>query len=231
MYRFLIVDEDLTKIQVYTEFLRTKGCTTDIASNSADTFLLISEHSYDLILMDIKHPDVNGFDLCSAIRSKTTIPVVFFSQQMDELYQIRGFASGGCDYISKDCSPELLWVRLQARLTPLQSQLEVLREFPPLTMDLQRQRAFINGTNLRLTQIEFALLALLSSRPFTIWAVEDLYEEIWGTSGLPDPQIVQAHLSRMRRKIEKAYPRHDFIETIWRKGYQFVPIVENESHS
>ena len=230
MYRILIVDHEPTTVRIYVDFLQAKGCSTDFTSNAASTFHMISQNSYDLILMETKLPDISGFDLCSEICSKTDIPVIFLSHFHDDMNQLQGFSAGCSDFISKASSPEVLWARLEARLSVSFSHGEVIHEFPPLTLDLQRQRAFIHEMNLRLTQIEFSLLALLSSRPGTVWSVEELYSEIWGSSGPADPQIVQAHLSRMRRKMEKAYPRHDFIETIWRRGYQFISPAENETN-
>ena len=89
--------------------------------------------------------------------------------------------------------------------------------------EFERQRATIRDVDLTLTQSEFSLLTLISSRPGDVWTVEELYRELWGQNGPVDAQLVQGHLSRMRRKLEKAFPRHEFIETVWGKGYRFVP--------
>lgn len=223
MYRFLIIDENPDSFQSYVSFLKTKECFVDVSTDPANIVSMLSEFSYDLVLMESRLSFTDAFELCQSIRCRTNVPVIFLSDASDEATQLRAFSSGACDYILKGTSPDLFWARLYSRAYSYQNQPDTLRRFPPLTLDLQRQKAFIDGIHLRLTQIEFSLLSLLSSRPGVIWSVEELYSEIWGTNSIPDPQIVQAHLSRMRRKLEKAYPRHDFIETIWRKGYQFVP--------
>ena len=99
-----------------------------------------------------------------------------------------------------------------------------MRTFPPLTLDLMRQRAYINDQSLSLTQTEFSLLALLSSQPKKIWSIENLYRELWTGNGPVNTTLVQMPLSRMRNKLKEAFPQHEFIETVWGKGYQFVPM-------
>ena len=153
---------------------------------------------------------------------RTVAPIVFLSSLTEEPDQLKGFAAGGTDYILKDCPQALFWAKLQARLTASQGA-ESVRVFPPLSLDFQRQRATVSGVDLALTQSEFSLLTLLSSRPEAVWTVEALYRALWSPNGPVDAQTVQGHLSRMRRKIEKAFSRHEFIETVWGKGYRFVP--------
>ena len=167
-------------------------------------------------------PEISGFDLCTKLVSLTTIPIIFLSGLYEEEIQLAGFSAGGTDYISKDTSLELFWAKIQTRLLNAKQTVSI-RTFPPLTLDLMRQRAYINDQNLFLTQTEFSLLALLSSQPGKIWSIENLYRELWTSNGTVNTTLVQMPLSRMRNKIKEAFPQHEFIETVWGKGYQFIP--------
>ena len=228
MYRILMIDDEPWLMLARKSFLEEKGCRVENARTPGDAVGRLMLNSYDLILLDVKMPEISGFDLCAEIKKLTEAPVVFLSSLTEEADQIRGFAAGGADYIQKDCPQELFWAKLQARLTADRG-VQALRVFPPLSLDFQRQRAFIAGTDLALTQSEFSLLSLLSSRPKDVWTVEELYRALWWQNGPVDAQIVQGHLSRMRRKIEKAFPRHEFIETVWGKGYRFVPMEDTKN--
>lgn len=222
MYHILMIDDEPWLMLARKAFLEKKGCRVDSAQTPGDAVLLLVKYTYDLILLDVKMPDVSGIDLCGEIKTLTKTPIVFLSSLTEEMDQLQGFAAGGTDYIPKDCPQELFWAKLEARLSASQ-EAEAVRSFPPLSLDFQRQRATIRDVDLTLTQSEFSLLTLISSRPGDVWTVEELYRELWGQNGPVDAQLVQGHLSRMRRKLEKAFPRHEFIETVWGKGYRFVP--------
>ncbi|MBU9726770.1 response regulator transcription factor [Diplocloster modestus] len=222
MFRILMIDDEPWLLIARKSFLEGKGCRVETAQTSGDAIAHLVRDTYDLILLDVKMPDISGFGLCGEIKKLSQAPIVFLSSLTEEADQLQGFAVGGTDYIQKDCPHELFWAKLQARLAANQGA-ESIRVFPPLSLDFQRQRATIHGADLTLTQSEFALLTLLSSRPRDIWTVEELFRALWGSNGAVDAQIVQGHLSRMRRKIERAFPRHEFIETVWGKGYRFVP--------
>ena len=222
MYQLLMVDDEPALLAPHRIFLEQRGCAVAIASTPGEAVLFLSRHTCDLLFLDVKMPEISGFDLCAQLRLLTKAPIVFLSSLSQDADQLQGFSAGASDYIPKDCPLELFWARVNARLS--QAELSrATRAFPPLTLDLHHQQAFINDLNLHLTQTEFLLLSLLSSRPRTIWTIDTIYRELWGDSGPVNPTAVQVHLSRMRCKMEDAFPQHEFIETVWRKGYQFVP--------
>lgn len=223
MHYILIIDDDPEQLQAHQFFLKTHGCSVSTISSGSEALKLLEDHSYDLILLDVKMPDSDGFQLCGRIKEITKSPVIFLSNYAQDEDQVLGFYAGGYDYISKDSSLELFRARVSSCLASKESMNNILR-FPPLTIDLKRQHAFIDNNDLLLTQTEFMLLTQLASSPNKIWTVSALYREIWGEYGEANPVLVQMHISRMRSKLEKAFPRHDFIETVWGKGYQFVPI-------
>lgn len=226
MYRVLLVDDDALLLSTLADFLQKKGCMTKAVLHGAEALALLVDSRYDLVLLDVKMPEVSGFDLCSDMRALTDAPIVFFSSMSETECQLLGYERGGVDYITKDCPLELFWAKLRARMDQSRKagSTPTVRSFPPLTLDLYKRQAMIHGELLPLTSTEFQLLELMSSNPRATWSVEQIYRRQWGDHGAVDKQLVQVHLSHLRRKLQKAYPRHDYLETVWGKGYQFVPI-------
>ena len=224
MYTLLMLDDELREIAAHRAFLQSKGCTVYCAKNFAQAVELLSSRSVDAVLLDVRMPQTSGFDLCGQLRRLTDAPVLFLSSCSADDDQIKGYLAGGSDYISKDASLELLWLKLCNSIKKTQAETE--RIFPPLVIDIRHQCALVNGKNIELTHTEFALLVILSSRVGRIWSVETLYRELWGDSSSVNATMVQMHISRMRAKIVTAFPQHEFIETVWKKGYQFVPYEE-----
>lgn len=222
MPHILMIDDEPDQLEPYHIYLKKKGCTVEMAKTAAQAVSLLRQNRCQLILLDVKMPEQSGLDLCAKLRRLTKAPIIFLSSLSQESDQVQGFQAGGTDYISKGCSLELFWARVEARLK--QATLETdYREFLPLTLDLIHQKACIEGNNLHLTQTEFELLVLLSSRPCEIWTVEEIYRAVWAGANLGNATLVQMHLSRMRNKMEEAFPQHEFIETVWGKGYRFIP--------
>ena len=222
MYRILMIDDIPEQLAAHIFFLRSKGCVVESASSVPHALALLKQNAYDLLLLDAKMPGISGTDSCSVLHASSQAPVIFLSNYAEEDDQLRGFAAGGADYISKECSLDLFWARLTACLNRSGMPCAI-RSFPPLTLDLQRQRASVGKALLPLTPTEFSLLALISSHPGKIWSLEEIYRDLWGASGPVNVAMVQMHISRMRNKLDEAVPKHEFIVTVWGKGYQFVP--------
>ncbi|MBQ8589040.1 MAG: response regulator transcription factor [Firmicutes bacterium] len=225
MHSILMIDDQPEQLASHTQFLKEKGCSVTVASSVQAAFDKLHQSSYDLILLDVKMPKVSGLDCCRALRNVSSAPVLFLSNYSEDNDQVRGFSAGGYDYISKECSLELFWARLRRCFQP-KDQANTLRYYPPMTLDLERQKVTLGQKTVLLTPTEFSLLILLSSRPGKIWTINEIYREIWGAEGPVNITMVQMHLSRMRRKLEEAFPQHEFVVTVWGKGYQFVLMDE-----
>ena len=223
MYHILMIDDHPNELLAHKIFLEKKGCSVKIVQTAEDAALYLSQKNCSLILLDVDMPQTTGFAICQRFHPLCKAPVVFLSNFSENETQLKGYQVGGVDYVAKDCPLELFWAKIHARLTQAASTSST-RTFPPLTLDLLHQKAFINNENLNLTQTEFLLLCILSSYPGKIWSADALYHELYEDDFSKNTTLVQMHLSRMRGKLEKAFPQHDFIETVWGKGYQFVPI-------
>jgi DNA-binding response OmpR family regulator len=221
MYTVLMLDDNLREIEAHRLYLQKKGCTVYTAVTFAQAVQLLNEKTVDAVLLDVRMPQSGGFDVCGQLRRMTDAPILFLSSCTADDDQIRGYLVGGSDYIGKDAALELLWLKLCSCIR--RTHTETQRDFAPLVLDIRHQCALINGKNIELTHTEFTLLVILSSRVGHIWSVEELYRELWGSAGSVNATMVQIHISRMRAKIVTAFPQHEFIETVWKKGYQFVP--------
>lgn len=222
MYHILMLDDHPQQLMALQLFLENKGCKVSITNSISEANNILSNGTCHLLLLDVDMPNKNGFEACVNFQRTAKIPVVFLSNFAETTYQLQGFEAGGIDYITKDCPLELFWAKIYARLT-LADTTPSFRKYPPLTLDLLHQKAFIDEENLNLTQTEFLLLSILSSHPGKIWSADALYKELFDDNFSNNTTLVQMHLSRMRTKLTKAFPQHDFIETVWGKGYQFIP--------
>lgn len=221
-YRLLFVDDEPDQLTYWAEILRAKGCVVHTALCAEDALHLASAIACDCILLDVMLPDENGFSLCHKLKKVTKAPVVFLSCHTDSENQLSGFQAGGIDYISKDTPSQLFWAKIEARIrltNPIRTELQ----FGPLILNLSQHSVFLNEQELSLTSTEFDLLCLLSQNPDQVYTPEELYQMVWGAEQWDGGHAIQVHMSRLRRKLDAAYPRHVFIETVWGQGYRFIP--------
>lgn len=223
VYRVLLVDDEPDALTRWTGILHKKGCVVDCAESGTAAKRLAGEQRYDCVLLDVRLSGESGFTLCDALGKATGAPVVFLSSLGDCDSQLQGYRAGGVDYITKDTPAELFWIKVETRI-------RISREgrtqlcFGPLTLDFVLRRVTLEGCELIFTPTEFDLLWLLAEHAEQVFPPDELYQAVWGGERWDDGQTVQVHMSRLRRKLEKAYPRHFFIETVWGEGYRFVPV-------
>lgn len=222
-WRILLVDDDAGDGAYWAGILRSHGCIVDFANNGEDVFQMIEDASYDCVLLDVRMPGEDGFSICEKLCKRINAPVIFLSCLTESDNQIKGFAAGGIDYITKDTSAELFWVKVETRIKLAVSGRTRLC-YGPLLLDLSERRALMNEKELFLTSVEFDILLQLSGQADHIFTPEEIFAGIWGEQPWDGGQTVQTHMSRLRRKLEKAWEEHHFIETVWGKGYRFVPV-------
>lgn len=221
-WRILLVDDDLTDRIVWADILQSHGCIVQLADNGNDALKLAADGFYDCVLLDVMIPGEDGFSICKRLHALTQVPVIFLSCLTEPDTQVEGFSAGGIDYITKDTPAELFWTKVETRIRMAKSERTQLR-YGPLLLDLTRRRVLIDDEELLLTPIEFDILWRLSEHTGHVFTPEEIYGMIWSGQPWDGGQLVQMHMSRLRRKLEKAYSRHHFIETVWGQGYRFVP--------
>ena len=226
MKKVLIIEDDEKITEIERDYLEANDFEVELAANGNEGLEKSLANDYDLILLDIMLPGVDGFQICRSIRKVKETPILMVSAKHEDVDKIRGLGLGADDYIVKPFSPSELVARVKShiaryeRLTGGKNQANVLN-FDDLEINLDAHRVFVGGNEVTLANREFELLAFLAQNPNIVFSRERLFERIWGLDALGDSATVTVHVNRIRDKIEHNpnKPRH--IETIWGSGYRF----------
>lgn len=220
-WRILLVDDEPADRALWADILRSHGCMVQLAASGEEALARAADEAYDCVLLDVMLPGEDGFSLCGKLCELAQAPIIFLSSLTETDKQVDGFAAGGADYITKDTPAGLFWAKVETRIRLAVSGRTRFR-YGPLLLDLADRRALIDEKELNLMPIEFDLLWHLSEQAGHIFTPEELFRTIWGRQPWDGGQMVQLHMSRLRRKLEKACREHRFIETVWGQGYRFV---------
>ena len=229
MKRILIVEDDETIAAIERDYLVLSEFEVDIAATGADGIALGRSGRYDLILLDLMLPGVDGFTVCRTLRETLDIPILMVTARQEDIDKIKGLGMGADDYITKPFSPNVLVARIKAHL----AQYDRLKQaggvdrnqlqLGSVLLQKDARRVFVDGAEVALKNKEYELLRFLLSNPDIVFSEETLYERIWGYDAMGDNATVVVHINRLREKIEKdpAHPR--YIQTVWGAGYRFKP--------
>lgn len=217
----LLVDDEPAERTRWTDILQSHGCVVEQAPSGEEALNLAAEKTYDCVLLDVLLPGEDGFLLCGKLRRLARAPVIFLSSLTETDKQMEGFFAGGVDYITKDTPAGLFWAKVETRMKLALSDGTRFR-YGPLLLDLSERRAYMEEQEMNLTSIEFDLLRQLSEQAGCVLTPEELFRMVWGDRPWDGGETVQIHMSRLRRKLEKIWKEHDFIETVWGQGYRFV---------
>ena len=219
--RLLIVDDEEDILSVLKEYFLYLGYTVFTAGSGAEALEKIKFHP-DLILLDINLPDVDGMQICRQIRDYVSCPILFLSARVEEEDRIRGFASGGDDYILKPFRIRELGARVAAHLRreARNSADSAVRFFGKLAVDYSQRTVRFEETQITLTKTEFDIVELLSEQSGQIYDRERIYEKIRGFDADGDSSVIAEHIRRIRGKL-KSVSGEEYIRTIWGVGYQW----------
>lgn len=228
MSKILFVDDDLELCQLMTEFLELEGFDLDVVHNGEEALKKVDQQSYDVIVLDIMMPKLNGFDTLRQLRTEHLTPVLMMTARGDEVDRIVGFEMGADDYIPKPCNPRELVARLRAiirrvtlerrAITPSQTSHDTLYN-DNLTMNIAAHSARLNGERLELTQTEFGLLALLMEQPGEQVTKERMMKAVLKRNLGPFDRTIDMHMSNLRRKVGTLSNGQPRIITIRGSGY------------
>ncbi|QHW33974.1 response regulator transcription factor [Paenibacillus rhizovicinus] len=227
MKRILIVEDDPVISEVQKDYLEASGFTAEIAHHGELGLQLALERAYDLILLDLMLPGMDGYELCRRIREVSNVPILIVSAKKEEVDKIRGFGLGADDYILKPFGLGELVARVKAHLARydrLVGSGEWRRDelvLHNIRIDRQARRVVVNEREVAFTAKEYELLLFLVQHPNRVFRKEELFERIWGMDALGDHATVTVHISKLREKIERDPSKPQYIETIWGVGYRF----------
>ena len=225
MNRILIIEDDAEIAEIERDYLSLDGFEADIAPDGVTGLDKALTGNYDLILLDLMLPGLDGFSVCRKLRETLDVPILMVTARTQDVDKIRGLGFGADDYIEKPFSPAVLVARVKAhlaqyrRLKPQRKEDTVLTA-GALRIDTGSHSASVDGKPLSLTNKEYELLLFLARHPNQVFSREDLYEMIWGLESMGDNITVAVHVNRLREKIEKDPSKPQLIQTVWGVGYR-----------
>jgi DNA-binding response OmpR family regulator len=227
--RILIADDDEPTRRLLAESLEEEGYQVQVAADGRQTLETASSFLPDLILLDVKMPEIDGLEVARRLHAKSSIPIIMLSALTDDIDRVAGLSAGSDDYVTKPVRPRELLLRIQSLLRRAEASEAA---DPPLEGDLRyddlvvRPRLHVverDGIHIDLSANEFDLLYFLASHPRQVFTRQQLLDRVWHYEYFGDSNTVTVHMSRLRKKVEPdpANPRH--LRTVWSVGYKFVP--------
>ena len=227
MSKILIIEDEVAIADLEKDYLELSGFEVDI-ENAGDTGLEKAlKENYDLIVLDLMLPGMDGFEVCKKIREEKDIPVLMVSAKKDDIDKIRGLGLGADDYMTKPFSPSELVARVKAhmsrynRLVSSNQKANDIVEIRGVKIDKTARRVYIDGEEKTFTTKEFDLLTFLAENPNHVFTKEELFREIWDMDSIGDIATVTVHIKKIREKVEYDTANPQYIETIWGVGYRF----------
>jgi len=221
--KILIVDDDIDIINLVKDILEDEGYRVDYALNGKDGENKILSNTYDLVLLDVMLPDINGQEIMKNVRGEVNIPILFLTAKSKKIDKILGFEIGGDDYITKPFDDMDLLVRVKAHLRREKrnssSNNKNKISFNGINIDKNSYEVLVDGGKIALSTMEFNILAYLMENPNIVLSREKIYEGVWGYNDYGDVNTVTVHIKKLREKIDK---EGKYIKTIWGAGYKFI---------
>jgi DNA-binding response OmpR family regulator len=230
MKRILIIEDEKSIAELERDYLEINGFQTEMVHQGDHGLQLALNQEYDLILLDVMLPNMDGFEICRKVRDVKDIPIIMVTAKKEEIDKIRGLGLGADDYMVKPFSPNELVARVKAHLNRYE-RLASKEKPGPMTMDIRGlsinrtdRRVMVNNKEVIFTAKEFDVLTFLAMNPNQVFSKEHLFERIWGYDSAGDISTVTVHIRKIREKIEYDPKYPDYIETVWGAGYRFKSV-------
>ena len=227
MSRILIVEDEVAIADLEKDYLELSGFEVEIENDGKSGLERALNEDFDLFILDLMLPEVDGFKICRQIREKKNTPILMVSAKKDDIDKIRGLGLGADDYVTKPFSPSELVARVKAHLARYERLIgsnvpeNDIVEIRGIRIDKTARRVWVNGEEKQFTTKEFDLLTFLAEHPNHVFTKEELFREIWDMESIGDIATVTVHIKKIREKIELNTAKPQYIETIWGVGYRF----------
>ena len=224
--KVLVVDDEKLIVKGIRFSLEQDGMEVECAYDGEEALKLATENSYDMILLDLMLPKMDGFEVCQRIRDFSNVPIVMLTAKGDDMDKILGLEYGADDYITKPFNILEVKARIKAIMRRTgskepESAKEKVIESGDLKLDLESRRLFILGREINLTAREFELLELFVTNPNKVFSREKLLSLVWGSDYPGDVRTVDVHVRRLREKIEANPSEPKYVHTKWGVGYYY----------
>lgn len=227
MSRILIIEDEEAIAELEKDYLELSEFEVIICNRGDLGLNMALKEDFDLIILDLMLPEIDGFEICRQVREAKNTPIIMVSAKKDDIDKIRGLGLGADDYMTKPFSPSELVARVKAhmdrynRLIGSTTQKNDIIEIRGIKIDKTARRVWVNGEEKTFTTKEFDLLTFLAQNPNRVFTKEELFREIWDMESVGDIATVTVHIKKIREKIEYNNAKSQYIETIWGVGYRF----------
>jgi DNA-binding response OmpR family regulator len=224
--RILLVDDEQAVQTLLTYPLRKEGYEVVPAVDGQEALDRFSEQRFDLVVLDIMLPRLDGIEVCRRLRTRSQVPIIMLTAKGDEIDKVVGLEMGADDYITKPFSVREFRSRVKAALRRGSMAGRGGAEEEPilageLEIDFERRSTKLRGEPVRLTYVEFEILAVLAGSPGRVFSRESLLEHVWGDSTYRDPRTIDVHIRHLREKLERDPKEPEFLFTVRGVGYRF----------
>ena len=227
MSRILIVEDEVAIADLEKDYLELSGFEVEIENDGTKGLERALHEEFDLFILDLMLPGVDGFEICKKIREIKNTPILMVSAKTEDIAKSRGLGLGADDYVTKPFSPSELVARVKAHLARYERligsnmpQNDII-EIRGIKIDKTARRVWVNGEEKQFTTKEFDLLTFLAENPNHVFTKEELFRKIWDMESIGDIATVTVHIKKIREKIEMNTNKPQYIETIWGVGYRF----------
>ncbi|ANC77619.1 response regulator transcription factor [Fictibacillus nanhaiensis] len=224
--RVLIVDDDSDIRNLISVYLENEGMYTVQSENAIDALAQLEKKDFDLIILDIMMPKMDGIQACMRIRQERNMPIIMLSAKSEDMDKIQGLAAGADDYLSKPFNPLELMARVKSQLRRYRKynqDTDSSREFieiGDLKINTETRQVWVRGKDVRLTPKEFSILELLALNKGIVMSIEKIYEAVWQEEFYKSDSTVMVHITKIREKLEEDPKRPIYIKTVWGVGYK-----------
>lgn len=227
MANILIIEDEIAIAELEKDYLELAGFQVEMVHDGKKGLTEALNGDYQLLILDLMLPILDGFEICKQVREKKDIPILMVSAKKEDIDKIRGLGLGADDYMTKPFSPSELVARVKAHLARYERLMKnhgrenEIIEIRGMKIDKTARRVYVNEEEKILTTKEFDLLSFLAENPDRVFTKEELFREIWDMESFGDIATVTVHIKKIREKIEEDAAKPQYIETIWGKGYRF----------
>ena len=230
MNKILIIEDEEAIAELERDYLTVSDFDVTIKTTGNEGLAEALTNDYNLIILDLMLPGIDGFEVCKTIREKKNIPILMVSAKKEDIDKVKGLGLGADDYMTKPFSPSELVARVKAHVSRYQRLVgsstsayggNEIVEIRGLKIDKTARRVYVDGEEKIFTTKEFDLLTFLAEHPNRVYTKDELFREIWGMESMGDVATVTVHIKKIREKIEYNTANPQYVETIWGVGYRF----------